>query len=81
MGGRFLSAVASQEFGDLDGVEGGAFAELVAGYEQLEASAVGLGDVLTDAAYQNFVDAAGFDGHGEMLRVALVDHANAGQMV
>ena len=65
-------------FGDLNGVEGGALAELVAGDEQINAAAVGLADVLANPADEDIVTVAGVDGHGEIATLAVVDDPYAG---
>ena len=62
----------------MDGVEGGAFAELVTADEEVEASAVGLTGILADAAYQAVVLTRSVDGHGEPAAFGVVDHPNPG---
>jgi len=63
--------VKKELFGDLDGVEGGAFAEVVPGHE--EGQAVGHGAVDADAPHQCGVDASRGQGSGH-----IVDHDAGG---
>ncbi len=65
-----------QQFGDLDGVEGGALAEVVAGDEEVEGAWVVHG--AADAADPGGVGADGVDGHGELAGGGVVDEDDAG---
>src|SRR3954467_12629704 len=70
--------VLNQPLADLDGVGGCAFTDLVAADEELDAAVVFAGDVLADSADEDFVLAAGFEGHGEVVGFAVVDQLHAG---
>ena len=65
-------------FGDLDGVEGCALADLVTA--EPESKAVVVGKVLADTAYVDIILACGVKRHGvyEVLRVVLKGHARGG---
>ena len=62
---------------DLDGVEGGAFAELVAAGEELDASAVGLTYLLADAADEDVVAPGSINGYWKTIRLHIVYHCYA----
>lgn len=81
-------ATLVQEFGDLDGVEGGAFAELVAADEEVEGEMgrIRLGGsvhreagIWADAADEDIVFAAGLEGCGERVCCAVIDDREAGE--
>src|SRR5690606_18300850 len=66
-----------QLFGDLDGVGGSAFADLIAGYEDFDAAAVFAGLILADASNQHIILAGGEDGHGEGAGFGIVHNFDA----
>src|SRR5690242_6693459 len=68
----------NQPLRDLDGVYRGAFSDLVAGDEEVDASAVFAADVLADSSDENVVLVAGFERHRKMVFVAVVDDGYAG---
>ena len=62
----------------MDGVEGGAFEELVAGDEHAKGLAAWVGDVLPDAAAEDVALAGGVLGHGHVVLFRVVDDFAAG---
>jgi hypothetical protein len=77
MGSSLLDEPSGDELlGNLDGVEGGAFADLVADHPDVESG--GHGAVLADAADEDFVAAGGEGWHGVDLAVGLVEDDDAG---
>src|SRR5690606_17146524 len=76
-GGRvaWLEAQLDQRFGDLDGVERGALAQIVRDNPDIEA--VLDGGILADAADKGVVFADAFDRGGVATRLALVEHRHA----
>ena len=67
-----------KQFKDLNGVEGGAFEELIAADEKLDAPAVGLTHVLTDATDENIVLTGSIKGHWKSIRLRVVHNRHAG---
>src|SRR5690349_12974081 len=67
-----------QSLPNLHRVRRGAFPDLVASDEEVDAAAILPGDVLTDSANQDVVLVARFQGHGEMVGFGVVDDAHAG---
>ena len=61
----------------MHGVEGRAFAELVAACEKLDASAVGLTYILADAADEDVVAAGRVNEHWKTIRLHIVYHCYA----
>ncbi len=70
--------LVEEEFGDLNGVEGCAFAELVAADEEAQRLTGRVGDVGADAADEDVVLVGGVNGGGEFIVGAVVDDGDAG---
>jgi hypothetical protein len=70
--------LVEKQLRDLDGVEGGAFEELVAGDEHAEGFSGGVGDVGADAAAEDVALAGGVFGHGHVVVGDVVDDFDAG---
>src|SRR5687768_4331407 len=69
-----------QPLRDLYGVGGGAFADLVAADEQIDAAAVVAAEVLADAADEDVVLAGRFQRHREVVGGGIVDDPHAGRL-
>src|SRR5207244_1858203 len=63
--------------GDLGGVEGGAFAQVVG--DDPHGEAVGVGKVVADAANEDVVFAGGEEGHRVLGLGGLIDHGDTGR--
>src|ERR1700733_5911581 len=67
----------NQPFGDLHGVGGRAFANLVSADEKIDPAPVLAADVLANSSDQNIVLPAGFQRHGEMILLRIIHDPHA----
>ena len=75
VGALFDVADLDEVFGDLHGIEGGTFLDLVAA--EPEGETVGVGQVLADAPDEDVVLTGGEQGHGIALVGGVVDDGDA----
>lgn len=65
-------------FGDLDGVECGALAKLIACHDEHQPAMIGHGWIVSDASDEDVVVVGGGEGGGEDVLLGVVDEADAG---
>lgn len=67
-----------QQLGDLDGVQGGAFAQVVG--DDPEVDGVVVGEIVADAAHQNVIGPGGVYGEGVLVLFRTVHDPNSGRI-
>ncbi len=77
-GAEPFARLLEQQFGDLDGVEGCAFEELIAGDKHAEAATGGVGGVLADTAAEDVALTGSVFGHGHVVFLNVIDDFDAG---